>query len=353
MSLNENIQADGKLLQVKAREDHRHLELIDAWTTVIPARISASFLSHLKSEIPEDVHPLSHIRRLIKEEELNKNSEGVIYLRLILCTVDTIDDYNKIYNIVKEAINDDSYSFPIEKRKISKYPAYTKEQATEWSTKSWPIMWRGNPNLIKTPLSEVESEQALKYLKSVAKLSQDCEDNEYPISTIIVDPIKDQILVSKRDIRKTMGNPIHHSVMDAIYEAAKLEAERRNQKVLKNNSTGSLETLTSSSNNSSTSTLGTDLDASDKNYLCLNLHVYTTHEPCAMCSMALVHSRIGKLFYIQPSPLTGAIEPNSGAGHGIHWSKHLNWTYEAWKWLKSEPEGDIDQVQSLDKYVNA
>lgn len=33
-------------------------------------------------------------------------------------------------------------------------------------------------------------------------------------------------------------------------------------------------------------------------YVCQNLWVFLSHPPCVMCSMALTHSRIEKLFYL-------------------------------------------------------
>jgi tRNA-specific adenosine deaminase 3 len=336
---------------------------VDVWTAVIPAKISAKVLSHFKERLPEEVHQLNHLRRLIKEDRMNDNPEGVVYLRLVVCTLDTLDDYDRVYQVVREAVDDESFEVVVEKRQVSKYPAYTKEQATEWSKMSWPMMWRGNPNLIKTPLQESEVQQAIKYLKTVVEMGASNDSRELPIATVIVDPVKDKVVVSKCDNRTRGQNPINHSIMTAIYEAAIKEAERRANKQSSNTS---LETLVSNSNSSSTSTLSSTAaspqDASfggwlesERNYLCLNLHVYTTHEPCAMCAMALVHSRIARLFYIRSSPLTGAIEPTSGAGYGIHWSKQLNWSYEAWKWRGSvhPDEETIDNVPSLNDYTNA
>jgi tRNA-specific adenosine deaminase 3 len=41
------------------------------------------------------------------------------------------------------------------------------------------------------------------------------------------------------------------------------------------------------------------------NYLLTGLTLLITHEPCIMCSMALLHSRVKEVFYIVPMPQTG------------------------------------------------
>jgi tRNA-specific adenosine deaminase 3 len=41
------------------------------------------------------------------------------------------------------------------------------------------------------------------------------------------------------------------------------------------------------------------------NYLLTSLALFTTHEPCIMCSMALMHSRVKEVFYLYPMAKTG------------------------------------------------
>lgn len=41
------------------------------------------------------------------------------------------------------------------------------------------------------------------------------------------------------------------------------------------------------------------------NYLLTSLTLFTTHEPCIMCSMALLHSRVKEVVYLIPMPKTG------------------------------------------------
>lgn len=84
-------------------------------------------------------------------------------------------------------------------------------------------------------------------------------------------------------------------------------------------------------------------------YLCHDLELYLTHEPCVMCSMAIVHSRFGRVIFGQRMPLTGGLaaemEESDTANAGVHgqgeayglwWRPELNWKVLGWQWIDDE-----------------
>jgi len=130
-----------------------------------------------------------------------------------------------------------------------------------------------------------------------------------------------------------------------------------------------------------------------RGYLCLNLEVYVTHEPCVMCSMALLHSRIGRVVFGRGggggsgggmmAERRGQSKGDEEIGHGnqgkgsvggelvvegeIHdghdrasaieeevhlpnyglfWRDDLNWRFNAWEWRPLSIGQDGEEEQS-------
>ncbi|KAI2634242.1 cytidine deaminase-like protein [Hypomontagnella submonticulosa] len=92
-------------------------------------------------------------------------------------------------------------------------------------------------------------------------------------------------------------------------------------------------------------------------YLCHELELYLTHEPCTMCAMAILHSRMGRIVFRHRMPLTGGMSSEDrgydtcgasgtcphgqcggGKGLGLHWRKELNWTLLGWEWESDDTE---------------
>lgn len=93
-------------------------------------------------------------------------------------------------------------------------------------------------------------------------------------------------------------------------------------------------------------------------YLCLRLEVFLTHEPCVMCSMALVHSRVGRVIFTNRMPQTGGLTSEMvsnvsgapGLGYGLCWRKELNWQFMCWEYMESKDQ-DIGNVERADSPV--
>eukprot|EP01064_Diplonema_japonicum_P030715 TRINITY_DN5294_c0_g4_i1.p1 TRINITY_DN5294_c0_g4~~TRINITY_DN5294_c0_g4_i1.p1 ORF type:complete len:292 (+),score=76.03 TRINITY_DN5294_c0_g4_i1:66-941(+) len=61
-------------------------------------------------------------------------------------------------------------------------------------------------------------------------------------------------------------------------------------------------------------------------YLLTGYDVYTVEEPCVMCCMGLLHSRLGRLFYLKKNNTFGG----AGGCHSIHEDPRLNHHYHAY-----------------------
>jgi len=67
----------------------------------------------------------------------------------------------------------------------------------------------------------------------------------------------------------------------------------------------------------------------DHEYVCSDLWLLLTREPCAMCAMAAVHSRVGTVIYSMPSPEVGAL----GSRYQLHLQPSLNHHYRVFRHL--------------------
>ena len=62
-------------------------------------------------------------------------------------------------------------------------------------------------------------------------------------------------------------------------------------------------------------------------YLCTGYDCYVLQEPCAMCAMALVHSRVRCVCYCMPDTVHGAL----GGSFKLHSQRSLNHHYTVFR----------------------
>lgn len=124
--------------------------------------------------------------------------------------------------------------------------------------------------------------------------------NAMSMGCVITDPVTDVVAAASSDQRST--NCLDHAVMLCIGQVA--EHQR----------------LAANSNNDAK-----DVDKT-RPYLCTGFDAYLSHEPCVMCAMALVHSRIGRVFYINHTE-DGAL----GTRYKLHTLTALNHRFDVYR----------------------
>ncbi|KZO93583.1 hypothetical protein CALVIDRAFT_245031 [Calocera viscosa TUFC12733] len=157
---------------------------------------------------------------------------------------------------------------------------------------------------------------------------------EVPIGTYVCNaPGEEAVEAAGVDTRHSANHPLRHSVMAAIRGIAHI-------RVLMSSSASTSAPMRISAEASPASSAPVSrsatpsLTSSTKNgadYLLTSLTLFTTHEPCIMCSMALVHSRVKDIFYVQGMPGTGGCGGAEGRGCGVV-GKGVNHRFGVWRW---------------------
>lgn len=312
-------------------QDPKQPDLTSVWCCDISPLQTKLLITFIREFVtPYDDLSLVHVKRfnkILKNNTPELRQRPISILQTIICSANLFNNEEEILALIKEQGNIELNNGDLKfyQRQIPKNPAETKEISQEWSSNYWPMAWKGNPNhqILKSNNFNISQERAMiNKLLDFLRDKQTTNCNDVPVVTIIAKPSngveEHKILSVSFDDRNT--HPLEHSVIKAIKEIAENERIRR----------------------AGIEPTNDDIDKDDLNYLCHNLLVYTTHEPCVMCSMALVHSRIGRVIYLKDVPETGGLTSNYQLGD----RDGLNWKYEIWKWTGKE------ELQRLNDMVN-
>ncbi|KAI0264013.1 cytidine deaminase-like protein [Gloeopeniophorella convolvens] len=117
---------------------------------------------------------------------------------------------------------------------------------------------------------------------------------ELPIASYVPAPPEDPSAPSylARDTRVSASHPLRHSVLNVVRALADSTTSA-------STSASSLPVSPSPSPSPGAPT------KSGQHYLLTSRTLFTTHEPCLMCAMALLHSRVKEVFFLVPRPRTG------------------------------------------------
>ena len=236
----------------------------------------------------------------------------------------------------------------------------SEEQAQQWSKKYWPTVYKKHNlfgpqhNIIEASRRDI-SGSISAYMDLAAQAGQRSLDAGLGenIGAIIVDrsdPKRPKILIAAGDARWQRqgmteriggGNAMAHAVMRAIG----MIARKRRECSSGSQSCGPV--LTLEDHFAEAPLTDTERKAymqssiNPGGYLCLDLEMYVTHEPCVMCCMAMLHSRFGKIVFGIRMTSTGGLVAEQdpvrdvmGLGYGLFWRPILNWKFLAWQWIQ-------------------
>ncbi|EME86048.1 uncharacterized protein MYCFIDRAFT_132181 [Pseudocercospora fijiensis CIRAD86] len=378
------------MVHLKTKEECRlGNETIQVWTVELPSKHAEGILKVIKDNVPaQDSIDLQHLRRFAKPKFLpehysnpskSRHNGRPPTLHLLICPT-RIMSLQDLHGILKEhtpfASSPDSWAYPLEIKEITVplLAPTSVPQANEWSAHYWPTFYRKTNPFGAHPASIEKAEAELQQpeednigveeaLALAAKVGDDNRRRGLGSGTgcVIVERVEGStnIIAVAGDARYKpqahqfgetdndtccRGNMMGHAVMRAVGMVG-----RKRLRCLAVDE----EARDAFFNDLPISQLEEQYFREDNlkpdGYLCLRLEIFLTHEPCIMCSMALVHSRVGRVIFKERMPKTGGLTAEMtrndsgpvGLGYGMCWRKELNWQFMCWEYIPTTEAGTV------------
>lgn len=285
-------------VNIKEEEDDNEVETVDAWVVDIPnVNGIAELISWLKESDLQ--HPslkhAKHIRRL--------KHNGSSIITLLLTAAEAIPP-SVPGNLIPYVT------------KIPRFPARTLEQAKIKST-IWPVVYEAQNHRELREESQRWTKETVQWFRDAINVINTEAKRVHALGELpIVSYVPSEGSSETRsfiafDTRRSTQSPLAHSIFNLVRSIGELRPVP--------------EPSTSTENG--------------HNYLLTSRTLFTTHEPCVSCSMALVHSRVKEIVYIYPMLQTGGC----GGIACIPALKNINHRFKIWKWRGFEHStGGID-----------
>ena len=313
---------------------------------VVDKKQTSRFVKELADKLPKE-HQINHLKRIRSISEATCNR-----LQIVVTTLATLKEYscksrddeaileNDVMEYLKHYyVGITGMNCTPQVVQAAAIPPLTRIQY-ENAKSNWPVTFHEDKALEDKIGCREFSDKELSRIAHYCAHIDSCTDAGSQSTTadklvsvahskaLVVDPKSAQILVYVGDLRT--DHPLKHAAMVAIDSIALQQGGAPlTVPINSNTQIGScfIQTKMQSSNDLPAVDLDTQPDHPMRSlpYLCTGYDIYLTHEPCTLCSMALLHSRISRVFYVHSSQY-GAL----GSLYSLHNNAKLNHHFEVY-----------------------
>ncbi|XP_063427462.1 probable inactive tRNA-specific adenosine deaminase-like protein 3 isoform X2 [Mytilus trossulus] len=285
---------------------YRSLELVDIFVcTIKDKKKTSEIVKNICKHLPLD--KLSHLKRV------RSNTNQANELQIIVA-----ENYKEDFltNTWLDLCENNPVYCHVSKPymvKVPKLPPLTRQQYNN-AVQYWPCSFHEDKRITRLLNRSFFSAEEVRHIyKNMEEAISVAKSSLYKvhIGAVIVDPKSDTIIAKSCDLRQGK-HPLQHAVMVEIDQVATVQG-------------GGMWRLSDKCLSNSVQKHSCGIEKGDKTgpYLCTGYDLYVTTEPCIMCAMALVHSRISRVFYGSSHP-EGAL----GSKYKLHVQPGINHHYE-------------------------
>ncbi|KAL1520283.1 hypothetical protein AB1Y20_023749 [Prymnesium parvum] len=197
---------------------------------------------------------------------------------------------------------------------VPRHAPLTRAQFSAWGA-VWPVHFHESAAAAQLakflpPPHAAEHAQIARHMRAAVRLAAAAAARGgAPVGALLVRP--SACAWEAADARGA-SQPLRHALMLCVEQVARDERARREQ--LAGGAEG----------RKRPECVGVGRADRAEEHLCAGCDAYVTVEPCAMCAMALVHSRVRRVFYAIPAPEQGAL----GSRFSLHTEHALNHRFQ-------------------------